>query len=70
MYDDMPLQNYTTKAIYGHKIEHYIGDKFWYDEFQPLEIKSDTILDKLERLILTSLFFVTVFGIVYIMHCL
>ena len=70
MDDDLLLKNYTTKVIYGHKIEHYDGDKFWYDEFQPLDIKPDTIIDKLERLFLTTLFLIAATGIVYIIHCL
>ena len=70
MDDDMNIENYTTKVIYGHKIEHYYGDKLMRDEFEPLEIRPDTIIDKLERLFLTSLFFTTVVGIVYIIHCM
>lgn len=67
--DDL-MEHYSTKVIYGHKIEHYANDKFWYDEFQPLDIRQDTILDKLERLFLTTLFFITVIGVVFIIHCL
>lgn len=70
MDDEVLLKNYTTKVIYGHKIEYYENDKFIYDEFQPLEIRPDTIIDKLERLFLTSLFLITVTGIVFIIHCL
>lgn len=70
MDDDFLLRNYTSKVIYGCKIEHYEDDKFVYDEFKPLEIRSDTIMDKLERLFLTSLFLITVVGIVFIIHCL
>lgn len=29
--DDDDLDIYTTKVIYGHKIEHYANNKFWYD---------------------------------------
>lgn len=70
MGEDDFAENYTTKVIYGHKIEHYANDKFCYDEFQPLDIRQDTILDKIERLFLTTLFFITVVGVVFIIHCL
>lgn len=52
--DDFTEENYKTEVIYGYKIKHYSNDEYLYDEFQPLEIRRDTILDKLaisERLI-------------------
>lgn len=67
---DIEKPTEDTKITYGCEIEHYSDGKFDYKEFQPLNINSNTILDKLERLLLTSLFFITVVGIVFIIHCL